>query len=160
MKVLLTGASGLLGRSIYERFSKESDWVVCGISYKRQVFIYCYLNKIVSSSTLKHTSTGNILLIIKKKFDLVPRTAPGLTKLNLLDKDAVTNLLNSECPDAIIHCAAERFPDKVERDPEAAYNLNVEVSAHLADLASKLFTLCQFKIKLHLYTYKSTEMNL
>lgn len=64
-----------------------------------------------------------------------------MTKLNLLDKDAVTNLLNTERPDAIIHCAAERFPDKVESDPQAAYNLNVEVSAHLADLSSKFFTL-------------------
>lgn len=70
-----------------------------------------------------------------------------MTKLNLLDKDAVTDLLNSYRPDAIIHCAAERFPDKVEKDPQAAYNLNVEVSAHLADLASKLFTLCQLKTK-------------
>lgn len=59
--------------------------------------------------------------------------------------------MNSECPDAIIHCAAERFPDKVERDPQAAYNLNVEVSAHLADLASKLFTLFQFKTKLYIF---------
>lgn len=50
-----------------------------------------------------------------------------MTKLNLLDKDAVTYLLNSVCPDVIIHCAAERFPDKVESDPQAAYDLNVGV---------------------------------
>jgi len=57
--------------------------------------------------------------------------------LNLLDKDAVTNLLNTVFPDVIVHCAAERFPDKVESDPQAAYDLNVGVSAHLADVASK-----------------------
>lgn len=64
-----------------------------------------------------------------------------MTKLNLLDKDAVTNLLNTISPDVIVHCAAERFPDKVENDPQAAYDLNVGVSAHLADVASKCFTL-------------------
>lgn len=69
------------------------------------------------------------------------RKGPGLTKLDLLDKDAVTNQLNIVCPDVIVHCAAERFPDKVESDPQAAYDMNVGVSAHLADLASKINTL-------------------
>ncbi|KAL5234815.1 hypothetical protein ACI65C_002225 [Semiaphis heraclei] len=100
MKLFLTGASGLLGRPIYERFLNEPDWTVCGISFNR--------------------------------------TSPGLTKLNLLDKDSVTNLLNTVCPDVIVHCAAERFPDKVESDPQAAYDLNVGVSAHLADIANHL----------------------
>jgi len=63
--------------------------------------------------------------------------------LNLLDKDSVTNLLNTVCPDVIVHCAAERFPDKVESDPQAAYDLNVGVSAHLADIASNCSTLHQ-----------------
>lgn len=80
----------------------------------------------------------------KNKHDLCSRTSPKFTKLNLLDKDSVTKLLNTERPDAIIHCAAERFPDRVESDPQAAYDLNVEVSAHLADLASKVYTLYQF----------------
>jgi len=66
---------------------------------------------------------------------------PGLTKLNLLDKDAVTNLLNTVRPDVIVHCAAERFPDKVDKDPQGAYDLNVGVSAHLAEVASKFSTL-------------------
>lgn len=60
-----------------------------------------------------------------------------MTQLNLLDKDAVTNFLNTVCPDVIIHCAAERFPDRVENDPQAAYDLNVGVSDYLADVASK-----------------------
>lgn len=66
--------------------------------------------------------------------------------MNLLDKDAVANIINTVCPDVIVHCAAERFPDKVERDPQAAYDLNVGVTAHLADLASKCFIL-------HLFIY-------
>lgn len=120
MKIFLTGASGLLGRSVYERFLSETNWNVCGISFKRQVPITYYY----------------ICSFIYNNIQFIFRTSPGLTKLNLLDKDAVTNLLNTVCPDMIIHCAAERFPDKVEGDPQAAYDLNVGVSAHIADIAS------------------------
>lgn len=65
------------------------------------------------------------------------RVQPGLNKLNLLDKREVSNVLNSAKPDIIIHCAAERFPDKVESDPQTAYDLNVGATAHLAHEASK-----------------------
>lgn len=71
-------------------------------------------------------------------FKSISRESPSLIKLNLLDKDAVTNLLSTFHPDIIVHCAAERFPDKVERNPQAAYDLNVGVSTHLAKVASKL----------------------
>lgn len=138
MKIFLTGASGLLGRAVYERFLGESDWTVCGISFKRQViqktvveypilWLCCYGGK-----SIKHQFKNDFALNIK----LISRTSVGLTKLNLLDKDSVTNLLHTVCPDVIVHCAAERFPDKVEKDPQAAYDLNVGVSAHLADVAS------------------------
>jgi len=58
-----------------------------------------------------------------------------------LDNDAVTNHLNTIQPNIIVHCAAERFPDKVDKDPQGAYELNVEVSAHLADVASKFLNI-------------------
>lgn len=35
-------------------------------------------------------------------------------------------------PDVIIHCAAERRPDVVERHTEAAVNLNVHTTSTLA----------------------------
>ena len=35
----------------------------------------------------------------------------------------------------IIHCAAQRFPDKVNQDPEGALKLNVEATKNLATLA-------------------------
>ncbi|XP_050420870.1 methionine adenosyltransferase 2 subunit beta-like [Adelges cooleyi] len=100
MKVFLTGASGLLGRAIYQRFTKETDWTVCGIAHNR--------------------------------------VGSGLTKLNLLDKSSVTDFLNATQPDVIVHCAAERYPDRVERDPQAAYDLNVDATAHLAHEANRL----------------------
>lgn len=49
--------------------------------------------------------------------------------------------MNTIQPHVIVHCAAERFPDKVDTDPQGAYDLNVGVTAHLAEVASKFSTL-------------------
>ena len=35
-------------------------------------------------------------------------------------------------PDVVVHCAAERFPDRVDQDPERAKALNVETCSRLA----------------------------
>lgn len=40
-------------------------------------------------------------------------------------------------PNAIVHCAAERSPDKVENEYEASRKLNVECSENLARFACK-----------------------
>jgi len=38
-------------------------------------------------------------------------------------------------PTCIIHCAAQRFPDKVDKDLEGTLKLNVEATKNLAVLA-------------------------
>lgn len=40
-------------------------------------------------------------------------------------------------PDVIVHCAAERRPDVVERHTEAAVNLNVHATSTLAKEAGE-----------------------
>lgn len=37
----------------------------------------------------------------------------------------------------MVHCAANRFPDKVENDPEGTRKLNVEATRDLARLCAK-----------------------
>lgn len=44
-------------------------------------------------------------------------------------------------PDVIVHCAAERRPDVMERHTEAAVSLNVHATVTLAKEAGKVFTL-------------------
>lgn len=34
-KVLITGASGLLGRAVFKEFSARSDWSTLGLAYSR-----------------------------------------------------------------------------------------------------------------------------
>lgn len=37
----------------------------------------------------------------------------------------------------MVHCAANRFPDKVDKDPEGTRKLNVEATRDLARLCAK-----------------------
>ncbi|CAL8401397.1 unnamed protein product [Boreogadus saida] len=95
--VLVTGASGLLGRAVLAEFQK-GGWRAVGTAYSR--------------------ARGSLL------------------RCDLLDEEAVRSLLNQHTPDVIVHCAAERRPDVVERHPEAAENLNVHATGALAKEAA------------------------
>ncbi|GJJ76460.1 dTDP-4-dehydrorhamnose reductase [Entomortierella parvispora] len=97
MRVLVTGASGLLGRAVAAEF-KNAGHEVIGIAFTR--------------------AKGD------------------LKKLDLEDSAAVEAFIDEEKPDVIVHCAAERRPDVVEKNPEGAKNLNVQVPRLLAELTN------------------------
>lgn len=61
------------------------------------------------------------------------RSSSDIKKLDLTDFEAVDAFLESLKPEAIVHSAAERRPDVVEKSPEASHSLNVEVPVHLAE---------------------------
>ncbi|KAF9114839.1 hypothetical protein BGX27_009676 [Mortierella sp. AM989] len=97
MRVLVTGASGLLGRAVMTEF-KNAGHEVIGAAYSR--------------------ANGD------------------LKKLNLEDSAAVEAFIDQGKYDVVVHCAAERRPDVVEKDPNGAKNLNVQVPGLLADLTN------------------------
>jgi len=97
--VLLTGASGLLGRQIMSILQAE------GVSVTGLCF---------------------------------SRPGDGLTKLDITDFSATRSLVQDLKPTHVIHAAAQRFPDKVEGDFEAALKLNVESTKNLAEVCKEV----------------------
>ncbi|XP_034436890.1 methionine adenosyltransferase 2 subunit beta-like isoform X2 [Hippoglossus hippoglossus] len=97
LKVLVTGATGLLGRAVCREF-ENSSWLVIGTGYRR--------------------------------------ARPRILRCDLTDEDAIRRLLHKYKPDVIVHCAAERRPDVVERHTDAAVNLNVNATSTLAKEAA------------------------
>ncbi|MFC6634872.1 dTDP-4-dehydrorhamnose reductase family protein [Microbulbifer taiwanensis] len=98
MKILITGASGLLGRSVFKLLDSNPELSVTGTA---------------------HSRAGDRLL-----------------RLDLNDSAAVRETLQKVQPHVVIHCAAERWPDRCAEDPDAAWKLNVRSTEELAQLCS------------------------
>jgi dTDP-4-dehydrorhamnose reductase len=62
---------------------------------------------------------------------------PSIRKVDLGDPEQVSALLDETRPDVVVHCAAERFPDRCSADPDAAKRLNVAATEHLARECAK-----------------------
>ncbi|XP_054574099.1 methionine adenosyltransferase 2 subunit beta isoform X3 [Eptesicus fuscus] len=92
-RVLITGATGLLGRAVYKEFH-QNNWHAVGCGFRR--------------------------------------ARPKFEHVNLLDANAVHHIIYDFQPHVIVHCAAERRPDVVENQPDAAAQLNVDASGNLA----------------------------
>ncbi|OHE60234.1 MAG: hypothetical protein A2Z99_04945 [Treponema sp. GWB1_62_6] len=99
MKVVVTGATGLLGRSLMRTLDGAVGFEVVGSGFSR--------------------------------------ARGGIIRLDLEDEDSVARFLDQEKPDAIVHAAAERRPDAVEKSPESAERLNVGASERIARLAAR-----------------------
>ena len=98
-KVLLTGASGLLGRQIRECLQKNG-WEVLGLAYSR--------------------------------------AGEGLVKADLLDYKKMKEILTGFKPAIVIHSAAERRPDHVQKDEGKARGLNVTATQELTRLCQEV----------------------
>lgn len=66
------------------------------------------------------------------------RARGDLVKVDLCSVEEVKRIVNSFRPSVLVHAAAERRPDVVEKQPEATRSLNVTASKHLAELCSEL----------------------
>ncbi|KAJ9148422.1 Methionine adenosyltransferase 2 subunit beta [Pleurostoma richardsiae] len=60
----------------------------------------------------------------------------SILKVDLANAAEVEAALDATKPQVVVHCAANRFPDKVDKDPEGTRQLNVEASRALARLCA------------------------
>lgn len=97
-RVIVTGASGLLGRAIFKEFRSSSDWEVLGLAFSR--------------------------------------ARDGLAQVDLSDKEATAETINKFKPDVIIHSAAERSVDVVEKQPEKAKKINLDGTRNVCEAAA------------------------
>ncbi|KAI8304188.1 Methionine adenosyltransferase 2 subunit beta [Colletotrichum sp. SAR11_240] len=96
--VVVTGATGLLGRQVARAFDRKS-WNVKGTGYSR---------------------ADNV----------------SVFKVDLGSPAGVEKFLEESKPRVVVHCAAQRYPDKVDSDPDAARALNVAATKSLASLCA------------------------
>ncbi|KAH8664272.1 hypothetical protein BX600DRAFT_296568 [Xylariales sp. PMI_506] len=96
--VLVTGATGLLGRQVVRAFER-SNWAVKGTGWSRA-------------------------------------DGASILKVDLENAGEIEKALDEVGPQAVIHCAANRFPDKCDKDPEGTRSLNVAASKSLAGLCA------------------------
>ena len=61
-----------------------------------------------------------------------------MKKVDVTAKPEVSLVLESFRPDVLIHAAAERHPDVIEKNPEAARDLNVGATEFLAQECARL----------------------
>jgi S-adenosylmethionine synthetase len=113
-KILITGASGMLGRALHRQLLGTNYYNVKGLGFSR--------NFVQPPRGLPHR----------------PLYRVNLHKLDLLDHEATSAFLQEYSPDIIVHCAAERFPDAFEHSLEASFDLNVNSTRHLSNECVRL----------------------
>ncbi|CAL1611667.1 unnamed protein product [Knipowitschia caucasica] len=97
VRVLVTGATGLLGRSLCRQL-RSDGWIVIATGFSR--------------------------------------ASPRMHQCDLTSEEQVQRLVRTHKPEVVVHCAAERRPDVVERASDSALNLNVHATATLAKEAA------------------------
>ncbi|KAK6498752.1 hypothetical protein TWF481_011326 [Arthrobotrys musiformis] len=94
-KVLVTGATGLLGRQVVRAFD-EAGWEVIGTGFSRA-------------------------------------DPPRILKVDITKLEDVEEVLDDVKPAIVIHCAAEKSPDRCASDPLGTKTLNIAASQILAE---------------------------
>ncbi len=94
MKITVTGASGLVGRSLMRMLADSREHNVHGLAFSR--------------------------------------AQPPLERLDLTNEVEVAHYFKREAPEVVVHLAAERRPDIVDKDSRRAQAINVDATKIIA----------------------------
>jgi dTDP-4-dehydrorhamnose reductase len=108
MKILVTGANGLLGQHLAELLLTETNWQVIG------------------------TGKGPCRLPLEHSDRFIYQ------QLDITDGVAAFNFYLQTKPDIIIHAAAKTQVDECEQNPVACWNTNVTATRFLIEAAKKI----------------------
>ncbi len=119
LKVLVTGATGMLGRSLIRHLNQTNN----NNNNNNN-------NNSSSSSSLYHYETIGT--------GYTRANPPTTYKLNLLNTSEITSFLTQTQPNIVVHCAAERFPDRASANPQRTEQLNIQSTSCLVRTCAKL----------------------
>ncbi|KPP73659.1 methionine adenosyltransferase 2 subunit beta-like [Scleropages formosus] len=129
-RVLVTGATGLLGRAVYREFQNNSWHILgCGYSRARPRFLRCNL---MDEDAVREVIHNFQVIAERRTTTIVISPVAAVCFADGVQCRHCCPLRSYPQPHVIVHCAAERRPDVVERHTEAAMNLNIHASATLA----------------------------
>jgi dTDP-4-dehydrorhamnose reductase/dTDP-4-dehydrorhamnose 3,5-epimerase len=77
--------------------------------------------------------------VVKQLKDLnIEVKGVDINDFDLTDKESVQKYIFDYCPDVIIHCAAYTAVDKAESNKEICYDINVNGTKYIAEIAKKI----------------------
>uniref|UniRef100_A0A6I8P8D8 Methionine adenosyltransferase 2 subunit beta n=1 Tax=Ornithorhynchus anatinus TaxID=9258 RepID=A0A6I8P8D8_ORNAN len=142
-RALITGATGLLGRAVYKEF-EQNNWHAVGCGFSRARPKFEQVNLLDNNAVRDIIQDFQLLITVMSPFwaqplyflmilisPFYPLRYPVLTP-----GDLILRVDDRTDPHVIVHCAAERRPDVVENQPDAASQLNVAASGNLAKEAA------------------------
>lgn len=78
-------------------------------------------------------SAGNEMgLAMTGTYNTVKEGIPGAIQMDITDPDSVSRGLEAACPELVVLCAAMTNVDQCEREPDAAYKVNMEGTLNVA----------------------------
>ncbi|MBN1567882.1 MAG: NAD-dependent epimerase/dehydratase family protein [Acidobacteria bacterium] len=116
MKILITGSSGLIGSESVRYFYNRGDSVVGVDNNLRRYFFG------------PDGDTTSIKLRLLKE---LPQYR--IVEADIRDRRAMQDLIKSEFPDAIIHCAAQPSHDWAKKEPETDFAINAVGTMNLLE---------------------------
>ncbi len=99
--ILITGATGLLGRSILTTFEKQDKFDVKGLGFSRADGV-------------------RILKVRSHWVEFFLKNFLNIEKADLTQESDISELFSKCKPNLVIHCAAEKRPDVASQHPEKA----------------------------------------
>lgn len=93
------------------------------------------MNKILVTGGSGQLGYDLVKKLKEKNYEVL---APSSSEMNIMDEKSVTEVIEKFAPNIIFHCAAYTAVDKAEDEQEACYNINVNGTQNIVNVAKKI----------------------